>query len=287
MVMKRFLFVVGALVSLMLAGLVPVGADHHDPVQVSGSLNSHGQSLSVGIRDHQAGLLAPPPDVPYYWKTFPIHPSICEEGQIGWNAYRVDRATDIDMRFYRIEDGVTRTEYNTLMVGGADPSDVWFVHVCVGPPKPNVDETISALVPSPELGVSPIVRGLTGLETWFWYEQEEPISGYPYIPLTLTVEDEANNVTYTVSAEAWISQYRFDTGDGVILGADRPGGDGEGHAAVTYMYETTGTFDITWDVSWVGEYTWSGYTGVEVLGPLVLSGARPYNVIEIRSVLVD
>jgi len=286
-VKRSLVVVVAASLGLLLAGSVPAVADHHDPVQVSGSLNSHGQSLSVGIRDSQAGSLAPPPDEPFYWKTFPIHPSICEEGQVGWNAYRVDSATDIDMRFYRIEDGVTRTEYNTLMVGGADPADVWFVHVCVGPPKPNVDEAISALVPDPELGVSPIVRGLTGLETWFWYEQDEPFTGYPFIPLTLTVEDEASGVTYTVSAEAWISQYHYDTGDGVTLSSFSPGADGEDSAAATYMYETTGTYDITWDVSWVGEYTWSGYTGVEVLGPLVLSGARPYNVVQIRSVLVD
>lgn len=285
--MKKSLVVVGALVTLVLAGSAPAVADHHDPVEVSGSLNSHGQSLSVGIRDYRASVLAPSPDVPYYWKTFPIHPSICEEGQVGWNAYRVDEATDVDMRFYRIEDGVTRTEYNTLMIGGADSSDVWFVHVCVGPPKPNIDEAISALVPAPELGVSPIVRGLTGLETWFWYEQDEPFTDYPFVPLTLTVQDEFNDATYTVSAQAWISEYLFDTGDGVILSGDGPGGDGEDNAAATYMYETTGTYNITWDVSWVGEYTWTGYSGVDVLGPLVLSGARPYNVVEIRSVLVD
>ena len=151
------------------------------------------------------------------------------------------------------------------------------------PPLPTADEIWgAALTYEPEVNLDPYVRGLTGLETYMWYE------GPTADVVTLTLNG------YTVTATIRTDGFDWDMG-----GPDRDGrtdhhADAPGSAdapAATHTYATPATVTVVHEITWVGTSTVTGPGippgGVTVgLGTAVLATARDYDVIEVRTPLV-
>jgi hypothetical protein len=144
------------------------------------------------------------------------------------------------------------------------------------PPAPPTMAEITALaqaeVRPPTVGVSPPGDGLTGLETWFWYEGQDQVS----------VETSIRG--YAVTATMTPSHYFWETGQG-LLGSPVPGSASA--PAATYVYETKNDYRIFVQVVWDGTWTFEGW-GASAAGSLATiraSGARDYTVNEVRSVL--
>jgi hypothetical protein len=151
------------------------------------------------------------------------------------------------------------------------------------PPPPTVAE-IQDAVPLPrfDIATSPIRRGLTGLETWFWCDA----------PTTESVTVSIRG--YRVVAEAHVVEFEWVTGDGHSYFSDTcgeepdPEDDGYG-AAARHTYETKDFYALELRIGWSGSYTFSGHgrrrTGD--LGDVTTVSSRRYPVSEVRAVLVD
>jgi hypothetical protein len=143
---------------------------------------------------------------------------------------------------------------------------------------------IQDAVPLPrfDIATSPIRRGLTGLETWFWCDA----------PTTESVTVSIRG--YRVVAEAQAVEFEWVTGDGHSYFSDTcgeepdPEGDGYG-AAARHTYETKDFYALELRIGWSGSYTFSGHgrrrTGD--LGGVTTVSSRRYPVSEVRAVLVD
>lgn len=162
--------------------------------------------------------------------------------------------------------------------------------------------SITEAVAEPTFDKSPVAQGLTGLDTWLWYDFTLPSSH------TITASTTLNTIVglpITIEGTAWIDKIEWDmNGDGVWdVDVDFPdqwdvpppreiylvhGGDNsEDGAAATYMYEEKGTFDIAVGVTWRGIYTVivPGFGGTYAYPPVTRIHTEPYVVCEIRPVL--
>lgn len=162
-------------------------------------------------------------------------------------------------------------------------------------------------VPQGQSNVNPTVDGLTGLDTWLWYdfaEREASELG----PFTTSIS--AMGTTFTLTAHAWVDAVAWDPDcttrceyRGTLAGfdlsgyehildfADQPlapastydGGAGtEADAAAIHVYETKGEFVLSTATIWTGYYTFQGVN--YPYAPIVIANALPYTVREIRSV---
>ena len=128
-------------------------------------------------------------------------------------------------------------------------------------------------LPTSEAGINPHVRGLVGLETWFWYDG----------PDAATVQVGLNGGT--VTAEATVVAYEFATGDGAVYTSESPGT--EDSPAARHVYQRHGTYDITVTVIWQGTFTFTAPDGTTVagdLGTMRTSSTRAYDVVESQAV---
>lgn len=148
---------------------------------------------------------------------------------------------------------------------------------------------------------NPEALGLTGLETWLWYQGETQIE-----PIELTWTDPVNALTFELQGRAWAESITWDMGNGDVVTSDIAatwessvdlGGDMTNPAA-TYTYETSaiqagfaeGTYPVTVTLSWAGEWrlfingAWSAWT--PILPGWADSGTFDYEVTQIRSVVV-
>jgi len=133
----------------------------------------------------------------------------------------------------------------------------------------------SQYIPRPQVRLSPGLRGLTGLETWYWYPGGSNVS----------VGFGARGFAITASARA--TGFRWSTGDGAVLTSGRAGSDTAPAARHVYRTKSAG-YPVTLSMVWTGRYTWSGFgdSGSGPLGPVtVTGGTQPYPVAEVRSVL--
>ncbi len=163
------------------------------------------------------------------------------------------------------------------------------------------DEMLKRL-PRPTVGVNPARQGLTGLETYFWYEDgtnRSPESvdhdGNAATPPVPGLEVTANAGPYAITGRVAVVRYqwRITPAGGPTAGRDRatltstsPGSPDR--PAARYLFETKGRYTITVETVWAGSYTWTGpgQQGSDNLGEVPLSSSRDYDVIEVRSVLV-
>ncbi len=163
------------------------------------------------------------------------------------------------------------------------------------------DEMLKRL-PRPAVGVNPDQRGLTGLETHFWYSDNsasglEPVDhdGNPATPPVPGLEVTANAGPYAITGRVAITRYqwRITPARGPGAGRDRatltsttPGSPER--PAARYLFDTKGRYTLTAETVWAGSYTWTapGQQGSGSLGEVPLSASRDYEVIEVRSVLV-
>jgi hypothetical protein len=144
---------------------------------------------------------------------------------------------------------------------------------------PSVGEILSIFrsryIPSPVVGLSPGERGLTGLQTWYWYPGNSDVS----------VGFDIRGFAITASAQA--TTYRWSTGDGAVLQSGRAGGPTAPSAYHTYGTKSSG-YPVSLSMVWAGTYAWSGFgdSGGGPLRPVTVTGdIHPYPVAEVRSVL--
>lgn len=144
------------------------------------------------------------------------------------------------------------------------------------PPSPaQIWESVP--VPDPVVGLSPPGEGVTGLETWLWYEG----------PQTLQVGPVGLD-GWSVTATAEIERIVWDTGDGMSVSAARAGSEAD--PAATHVYERKSgdePYAVGVRVRWHGtaEITGYGVALAEDLGTVTREGSRTYPVYEVRSVL--
>ncbi len=154
---------------------------------------------------------------------------------------------------------------------------------CVNPGElvqvPTVEEILSIFrsqhIPRPVVQLSPGQRGLTGLQTWYWY------------PGTSDVSVGFDLRGFTITANARATTYRWSTGDGAVLRSGRPGSAAAPSAVHTYRTKSS-AYPVSLSTVWAGTYTWSGFGDGESgsLGPVTVTGdVHPYPVAEVRSVL--
>lgn len=149
------------------------------------------------------------------------------------------------------------------------------------PPPPPTLEEIAALareliiVPDVQLSPEPDVGGVTGLETWFWYEGQEEAT------VSVTIRG------YAVTATMHPSRYYWHPGDprGSLLEAHQPGSEDE--PAATWVYETKDHYDVRVQVVWDGTWSFAGHgaTASGDLPTIRATGSTAYRVDEVRSEL--
>lgn len=171
-----------------------------------------------------------------------------------------------------------------VSVNRQDPSDqVPLGFGCVNPGElvqvPTTEEILSIFrsqyIPKPIVRLSPGQRGLTGLQTWYWY------SG------SATVSVGFGSRGFAITASAAAANFRWSTGDGSVLTSPRPGSPATPAAQHVYRTKSAG-YPVSLSMIWTGRYTWSGFgdSGSGPLGPVTVTGAtHPYPVAEVRSVL--
>jgi hypothetical protein len=144
---------------------------------------------------------------------------------------------------------------------------------------PTPGEVLDALratnIPEPKATLSPGGRGLTGLQTWYWFEGP----GQANVGLGIR--------GFSVTAQAKATAYHWSTGDGAAYSSAVPGS--QEAPAARHIYDRRSRSNaVTLDMTWSGSYTWTylNDAGAEELGPVTVEGApQPYAVNEVRSVL--
>jgi hypothetical protein len=143
--------------------------------------------------------------------------------------------------------------------------------------------------PAGEPVTNPSVDGLTGLDTWLWYQGGTEIPAF-----TLTFTDPGSGITLEIEAWASIDTFTWDMGDGTVLTTSLPGSadDLPASAAGIHRYEQKGDYTITFTVDWNGTYRWRQVPGGSWSAPIpfpgnpaTISTSLPYHVSEVRSVL--
>ncbi|MCP3988658.1 MAG: hypothetical protein GY724_06280 [Actinomycetia bacterium] len=151
------------------------------------------------------------------------------------------------------------------------------------PPLPTAQEIWGeALTFEPAVNVDPYIRGLTGLETYLWYEGVDTDS----VVITLN--------GYGVAAEIEAIEFRWDVGGESREGESfysRPFPGSADDPAAVHTYAVPAEVIIVHEVVWEGSATITGpglpAGGIPLdLGQAVLATARAYDVIEVRTPLV-
>ena len=164
-------------------------------------------------------------------------------------------------------------------------------------------------VPAVQVNHNPLVVGLTGLETWLWYD-----FGRPDAPSSVSrsVTIDSRGTEWTLEAIAWMDRLGWDADcatscdyRGLASGFDATGIEGpvvdfadsldamaplydggsgtDVEAAATHVYEEKGIYTISTVTFWRGLYTWAGVS--YRYAPVVVAGSSIFEVQEIRGSL--
>lgn len=148
---------------------------------------------------------------------------------------------------------------------------------------------------------NPDTGGITGLETWVWYDGDPTVD-----PFQLAWTDPATGVVWTLEAWAWISAYEWSFGDDSSITSAAPAfadalaaAGSESDPAGTHVYRSTSTeaghedgYPFTFDATWVGEWRWSADAGatwsvtVPMTGTFTDTVTIDYQVVQVRSMLL-
>jgi hypothetical protein len=146
------------------------------------------------------------------------------------------------------------------------------------PPVPSIGDIWRAAlrqIPPPGIGINPRPTGLTGLETWLWYEGPEEL------------QVSASIGPWTVTGTARVQEVVFEMGEGRTARADRAGSESD--PAARYVYETKGQYRIVATARWGADFVLTG-PGLPPrptpMGVAVLRSSEDYPVQEVRGLLV-
>jgi hypothetical protein len=143
---------------------------------------------------------------------------------------------------------------------------------------PTIGEIWRAVgLPTPPVGVSPAAKGITGLPTWVWTNGSIPASV------------GANLLGYRITGTAHLVGYGAFPGEGGWVRSRTPGRAGD--PAFAHTYEQTGTYRLGVATLWTATAVMTG-PGLDApltinLGTAVVTNARDYAVVQIRSRLLD
>jgi hypothetical protein len=146
------------------------------------------------------------------------------------------------------------------------------------PPIPSIGEIWRAAlrqIPPPKIGINPRPTGLTGLDTWLWYEG----------PAELQVSTSIG--PWTVTGMARVQDVVFEMGDGRTARAT--GAGSEANPAARYVYETKGQYRIVATARWGADFVLTGPglpSRPTPMGVAVLRSTEDYPVQEVRGLLV-
>jgi len=201
------------------------------------------------------------------------------------------------------------TDWTESYFGGyTATADLAFRCIDIVEPEDPDFADVAADVPSAQVNYNPLVVGLTGLDTWLWYEFTAP-NTYSLGPKTVTVN--AYGKDWTLTANAWVDAIHWDIDcetqcdfrasvaewddSGMDLSYDFPdtageiaafydgGGPSNDDALAIHLYEEKGMYTVATATVWRGYYV---SLGVPYLyDPVVVVTSRPYEVQEIRGVL--
>ena len=181
------------------------------------------------------------------------------------------------MELVRPGVGPTNTGFITCVAAGDGPPPP-------PPPLPTAQQIWGeALTVEPGVNLDPYVRGLTGLETYAWYD-----GGQLSDSVTLTLNG------YGVTATIQAVEFRWDMGGPSRTGETRHVTTHPGSAddpAATHVYAQPAPVVVVHETVWIGTATITGpglpAGGIAVdLGQATLAAARAYEVIEVRTPLV-
>ncbi len=167
------------------------------------------------------------------------------------------------------------------------------------PPPPTLAEItqlVRSQIPAPAVLVNPDQRGVTGLESWFWYEGPQEVTA------TVSIRGYAVTATMRPSRFYWDPCADFAPAPGDrdrrplgcrgALASSSPGSRPDpassgAAAAVRFMYETNGSYVVRHQVLWEGSWSFAGprVSASGTLPTIRATGERDYPVIEVRGVL--
>ncbi len=179
---------------------------------------------------------------------------------------------------------------------------------CLGIFDPQTDvAAINAAVPTTQSNVNPLVDGLTGLETWLWYDFSQ-IASRELGPYTEAIRSRGQ--LWTLTTYAWVDRVMWDvdcvvacTFRGMLSEVDESqydyvldlddtavspassydGGSGtEDGAAAAHIYDTRADYVISTATVWRGYYEFQGVR--YRYDPVIVAQGRDYVVHEIRAV---
>ncbi len=203
-----------------------------------------------------------------------------------------DWADLLQFRRYMIyTDGVTPTETEDICINPNPGTDeVWDA----------VAEAIAALA-DPVWSANPdgtTSTGLTGLETWLWYQNPTQVG-----PIGVIWTDPVTGITSAVEGRGWVGTLTWGVGEGenaVSAGSFDAGasiGGSEAQPAATHVYNTTSTaagfgegYPVSVTLLWLGETRirppgtgWLSWTPIG--NTLTDTATDLYEVVEVRSSL--
>lgn len=140
--------------------------------------------------------------------------------------------------------------------------------------------------------------GLTGLETWVWYENPTQVG-----PIGVTWTDPILGITSAVEGRGWVGTLTWTVNDGEYeahagsFAAATDMGGTEGEPAATHLFDTTSAaaghpdgYPVTVTLEWVGESrirppgaAW--FTWTPIANTLTETAEDAYRVVEVRSAL--
>jgi hypothetical protein len=146
------------------------------------------------------------------------------------------------------------------------------------PPVPSIGEIWRAAlrqIPPPKIGINPRPTGLTGLDTWLWYEGPEELQ------VTTSIGP------WTVTGTARVQDVVFEMGEGRTATANRAGSESD--PAARYVYEKKGEYRVVATARWGADFVLTG-PGLPPrptpMGIAVLRSNEDYPVQEVRGLLV-
>jgi hypothetical protein len=149
------------------------------------------------------------------------------------------------------------------------------------PPADLVTPTVgdvwrAVALPRPVVGVNPVTRGVTGLDTWLWS------GGGQVAQVAVTIG------AFRVTGTARVVGYRFATDEGYLGSSVAPGDNA--HPATIHRFATKGAHSVSVSSVWHATVTMTGPGGAAPvpieIDTAVLTATVDYPVVEVRSRLV-